>query len=82
MTNGYHNISGPFKNGDLFINTIDWAGGQEELISLTPKTPTQRMMLPPEPYMVNLILLGVVFVLPGAVLISGIVVWVQRRRRG
>jgi ABC-type uncharacterized transport system involved in gliding motility auxiliary subunit len=69
-------------NGDLLINTIDWSVGQEDLINLTPKTPTQRLMMSPQPYVVNLILLGVVFVLPGAVLISGIVVWVQRRRRG
>lgn len=69
-------------NGDLFINTVDWASGQEELIDLTVKTPTTRILLPPEQYVMNLILLGLVFVLPGIVLISGVVVWIQRRRRG
>jgi ABC-type uncharacterized transport system involved in gliding motility auxiliary subunit len=69
-------------NGDMFVNSIDWAVGQEELINLTPRTTTQRYMLPPQPYVMNLILLGVVFVLPGGVLASGVVVWVRRRRRG
>ena len=69
-------------NGDMLINTVDWAAGQEGLIDLTVKTPTQRILLPPAPYLMNLILLGLVFVLPGLMLISGIVVWVQRKRRG
>jgi len=69
-------------NGDMFVNSVDWAVGQEELINLTPRNPTQRIMLPPQPYMMNLILLGVVFVLPGTVLASGIVVWARRKRRG
>jgi ABC-type uncharacterized transport system involved in gliding motility auxiliary subunit len=69
-------------NGDLFVNTVDWAVGQEELINLTPRENIQRFMLPPQPYMMNLIFLLVVFVLPGAALISGIVVWAQKRRRG
>ncbi|MEA3351722.1 MAG: Gldg family protein [Chloroflexota bacterium] len=69
-------------NGDMFINTVDWAVGQEELINLTPRDTTQRFLPPPQPYIINLILLVVVFVLPGAVLASGVVVWVQKRRRG
>jgi len=69
-------------NGDLFVNTVDWVVGQEDLISLTPKENIQRFMPPPQPYMMNLIFLGAVFVLPGSALIAGIVVWVQKRRRG
>jgi hypothetical protein len=69
-------------NTDLFINTLDWAVGQEELINLTPKNRTQRILLPPQPLTLNLILLGSVFVLPGSVLVAGILVWIQRRRRG
>ncbi|MCD6402117.1 MAG: GldG family protein [Anaerolineales bacterium] len=68
-------------NGDLFINTIDWASGQEEIINLTVKTPVQRILLPPEPYVMNLILLGMVFVLPGIMLVAGLIVWIQRKRR-
>jgi len=69
-------------NGDLFVNTVDWAVGQEELSSLTPKENIQRFMPPPQPYLMNLIFLLVVFVLPGSVLVAGIVVWFQKRRRG
>lgn len=71
-----------FGNGDLFVNTIDWAAEQEELINLTPRENTPRVLIPPQRYTMNLILLGTVFILPGAVLLSGIAVWIQRRRRG
>lgn len=71
-----------YGNGDLLINAVDWATEQEDLINLTPKDNITRMMVPPRPYMMNLILLGSVFMIPGVVLLGGIVVWAQRRRRG
>ncbi len=71
-----------YANGDLFVNAVDWAAGEEELISLTPKANTQRFVVPPSTIMLNLILLGSVFILPGAVLVAGVVVWIQRRKRG
>lgn len=71
-----------FGNGDLFVSSVDWVVGQEDLISLTPNSPIERYMLPPQPYLMNLILLFVVFLLPGTVLGAGIVVWIQRHRRG
>jgi ABC-type uncharacterized transport system involved in gliding motility auxiliary subunit len=71
-----------YGNGDFFVNTIDWASGQQNIISLTPKQSTTRVILAPQGYMMNLIFLGVVIVLPGLVLFSGILTWIQRRRRG
>jgi ABC-type uncharacterized transport system involved in gliding motility auxiliary subunit len=71
-----------YGNGDLLINTIDWASGQENLISLTPKDTVQRVLVPPKRYTMGLILFGFVFLVPGAVLVSGVVVWFQRRKRG
>ena len=71
-----------FGNGDLFIGSVDWVVGQEELINLTPKTPTQRMMLPPQPYLMNMIFLFVVVLMPGTVLVAGIISWIRKRRRG
>lgn len=71
-----------FGNGDIFVNAVDWAAEQEELINLTPKDNIQRLLIPPQGAIQNLILLGVVFVIPGAVLLVGIIVWVQKRRRG
>jgi ABC-type uncharacterized transport system involved in gliding motility auxiliary subunit len=71
-----------YGNGDFLINAIDWVSEQEELISLTPKDDIIRIMVSPQTYTMNLILLGSVFVLPGAALFSGVLVWIQRRRRG
>lgn len=71
-----------YGNGDFLINSIDWAARQDQLISLTPKQPIQRVLVAPQVYAMGFVLLGSVFALPLVVIISGIVVWVQRRRRG
>lgn len=71
-----------YGNGDLLVNAIDWAVGQENLINLTPKDTIQRVLVPPQRYTMGMILFGSVFLLPGIVLVSGIVVWMQRRKRG
>jgi ABC-type uncharacterized transport system involved in gliding motility auxiliary subunit len=71
-----------YGNGDFIINTIDWAAQQESLISLTPKTTTQRFLVTPSQTTLNLLLLGVVIGMPGLVIVAGISVWIQRRRRG
>ena len=71
-----------YGNGDLLINSVDWAAGQENLINLTPKDSVQRVLIPPERYTMGLILFGFVFLVPGAVLFSGVAMWAQRRKRG
>lgn len=71
-----------YGNADLFINTVDWAAEQENLINLTPKETTSRVLVPPQRYTMGLIFFGSVFFLPGAVLLAGIVVWFQKRKRG
>ena len=73
---------GQYGNQDIFINSVDWAAEQEQLINLTPKENVQRMLIPPGPYTMNLILLASVFILPGIVLLAGVFVWVGRRRKG
>jgi ABC-type uncharacterized transport system involved in gliding motility auxiliary subunit len=73
---------GAYGNGDLITNAIDWASNQENLISLTPKQSTDRLLLPPQRITMNLILLGSVFILPGLPVLAGIIVWIQRRQRG
>lgn len=70
-----------FANGDLIVNAIDWASGQEDLISLTPKDTTSRVLLPPQSALMNLLLLATVIVVPGLALVGGIWVFAQRRRR-
>jgi ABC-type uncharacterized transport system involved in gliding motility auxiliary subunit len=67
-------------NGDLFLNSVDWLSHQEELIQLTPKTQTQRIVTPPTVQTVGLILLVTVILIPGAVVGAGVTVWWQRRQ--
>lgn len=71
-----------YGNGDFFVNSVDWAAGQEQLINLTPKNTTQRLLLPPQKATMNLIFLGTVCLMPGLILLAGVFVWWQRRRRG
>ncbi|MBM3122837.1 MAG: hypothetical protein FJZ97_11745 [Chloroflexi bacterium] len=70
-----------YANGDLLINTIDWASRQESLISLTPKQSTPRFVTPPTAQAVGLIFLLAVIVIPGVVVAAGVYVWLSRRRR-
>lgn len=70
-------------NADLFVNSLDWVAGQEDLITLTPKSDTQRTLnLPSVPYLTGLIILVAIFILPGSVLAVGIAVAISRKRRG
>ena len=71
-----------YGNGDLFINSVDWASQQENLINLTPKESIQRVLVPPQKYTLGMILFISVFLLPGIVVVSGGVVWYQRRKQG
>lgn len=71
-----------YGNEDFLVNSVDWTAKQDNLINLTPKNTTQRVLAPPQTYTMGLILLGSVFVIPGFVVALGIIVWVQRRRRG
>ncbi len=70
-----------YGNGDLLVNCIDWANKQESLITLTPKSSTQRTLIPPTTAGMAVIFLAV-FSLPVLVIIAGVVVWIQRRRKG
>lgn len=69
-------------NLNVMVNSVDWASAQETLIDLTPKEDIPRILIPLERISMNLIFLASVILLPGLVLIAGIVVWVQRWRRG
>jgi ABC-type uncharacterized transport system involved in gliding motility auxiliary subunit len=77
--NGYFTAYG---NSDILVNSIDWTTGQENLISLTPRTATERVLVTPKVYTIGLIFLLVVIIIPGVILLSGILVWIQRKKRG
>jgi hypothetical protein len=69
-------------NSDLFVNSVDWAAGEEERMEFTPRDTTARTVIPPQKYALNLILLLSVFVLPGLSLVGAVLAFVQKRRRG
>ncbi len=66
-------------NGNLFLNIVSWLAQDEDLISIRPKPPEDRRIILSQSQTATLRLLTV-FLLPGAVLIVGIVVWTRRRR--
>lgn len=77
-----NNYFDQYGNADMFINSVDWAAKQDKLINLTPKTTTQRVLVPPQTYGMGLVLFGSIFLVPGLVILMGIVTWLRRRSRG
>jgi len=66
------------RNGDLFVNAINWLAQDEDLISVRPKNPTNRRVILTETQQRELLFASLVF-LPGLVMISGAVIWFRRR---
>lgn len=71
-----------YGNGNIFINSVDWAAEQDNLISITPRTPTARTLLPIENWKFILMIIVAVLVLPGLVVFAGVSSWLARRKRG
>ena len=65
-------------NGDLFFNTINWLAEDENLISIRPKTMTNRRVTLTETQSTAFKWFDL-FVLPGLVIFSGIYIWWKRR---
>jgi ABC-type uncharacterized transport system involved in gliding motility auxiliary subunit len=66
------------KNGDFFYNTINWLAEDENLISIRPKTPTDRHITLTAGQSGALKWLDLIF-LPGLVILSGVYIWWKRR---
>lgn len=66
------------RNGDLFYNTINWLAQDENLISIRPKSITNRRVTLTEGQASGLRWLDMIF-LPGLVIMSGIYIWWKRR---
>jgi ABC-type uncharacterized transport system involved in gliding motility auxiliary subunit len=69
-----------YANADLFLNAVDWVAGQDQLINLTARTQTTRLMVAPSGYALNAIRLGTVILIPGAIIVAAILVFIKRRR--
>ena len=66
-------------NGNLFINTIKWLARDENLISIKAKDPTDRPLSLTESGGATIAIV-LMFLFPGAILISGVLVWLKRRK--
>lgn len=65
-------------NGDLFFNIINWLAEDESLISIRPKTMTNRRVTLTEAQSAALHWFDL-FVLPGLLILSGAYIWWKRR---
>ncbi len=70
-----------YANGDIFVNSVDWAVQQSNLINITPRTPVLRTFNSPQQIQFIAILLGSVILIPGLVVAAGISNWLARRRQ-
>jgi ABC-type uncharacterized transport system involved in gliding motility auxiliary subunit len=66
------------RNGDLFYNTVSWLSQDENLISIRPKSPTNRRVTMTEAEQRTLMWLSL-GILPGLVVIAGVLIWWRRR---
>lgn len=71
-----------YGNGNFFINSVDWAAEQEDLIQFTPRTTTERTFVSPSNLGRLMIFLGSICILPGLILVAGVATWLARRRQG
>jgi ABC-type uncharacterized transport system involved in gliding motility auxiliary subunit len=71
-----------YANGDVFVNSVDWASGLEKVISLTPKNYLSRQFKPPSVLQMAVIIVSSICFIPLFILAAGILAWVSRRRRG
>lgn len=76
-SNRYYNLSG---NGNLFLNAANWLTEEADLISIQPKTSSPRTIQLTMTQGRMLFFVSVI-ILPLAVLIAGISIWLRRRSR-
>ncbi len=67
-------------NSNLFLNTLNWMGGQEENISIRAKSldATGLTLTSGESTRWSVIMIGLI---PTALMVVGVVIWVRRKRR-
>jgi ABC-type uncharacterized transport system involved in gliding motility auxiliary subunit len=66
-------------NRDLFLNTVNWLAGEEDLITIRPKEAEISNVSLTRSEGINLFFLSVAFY-PAVILAAGIVVWSKRRK--
>jgi ABC-type uncharacterized transport system involved in gliding motility auxiliary subunit len=76
VSNIFFDFSG---NRDLFLNTVNWVSGDENLISIRPKS-AQEGKLTITNKQTNVIFFFTVIMIPAVVLFSGAAIWWKRRK--
>lgn len=76
------NYYGNYANLDMFVNAVDWAAGEEQIISLTAFNTETRTFNPPGALAGNALILLSVCLIPLLIVGGGVWVWVAHRRRG
>jgi gliding motility-associatede transport system auxiliary component len=76
-TNGVFRVQS-FRNADLFLNSVNWLAEDEDLISIRPKSVTNRSVTMSESQQRTFLLLSAAL-MPLAVIGSGIYIWWKRR---
>ncbi len=71
-----------YGNASMFINSVDWAANQDEIINITPRESTTRIMLPVNNLSFIIMIILSVFVIPGAIIFLGVSSWIARKRKG
>jgi ABC-type uncharacterized transport system involved in gliding motility auxiliary subunit len=71
-----------YGNGNMFINSVDWAAEQEDLLNITPREQTLRTFTPPTNAGFIIMIIVAIIVLPGMVVFAGVSSWLARRKRG
>lgn len=71
-----------YANGDMLINAIDWAAGQEQLINLTSPKAISRTLSLPSSFWLLFMALSFLCFLPGLVIAGGVISSLIRRSRG
>ncbi len=71
-----------YGNGNIFINSVDWAAEQEDLLNITPHQAITRSLKPIQNWQLIMMVITAVLVLPGFVIFAGISSWLARRKRG
>ncbi|MEZ4546210.1 MAG: hypothetical protein R3B51_00045 [Thermodesulfobacteriota bacterium] len=66
-------------NRDLFLNTVNWVSGDENLISIRPKS-GQVGKLAITNKQTNVIFFFTVIMIPAVIFFSGIAIWWKRKR--
>lgn len=69
------------SNGDFILNSMNWLQDKSDSVYIRPKTGSSLSMLIMDGSQIIMLAVGSMIVIPGIIIIIGIVVWLRRRNR-